>query len=101
MFAKNVVVTNPEPGWLVIVFQILRGFADNTAGKKMIARADGGQAGQINIGPDDALRAEFDAFINHRIGRDFHSGIEPGFGMNYSRRMDHRIKVGDGFDLPS
>ena len=70
VLAENVVVADAQARRLVPVFQILRRVADDTARVKRIVRADGRQAREINVRPDDAVRAQLHAFVNHGIRPD-------------------------------
>jgi hypothetical protein len=76
VFAEDVVVADADAGGGAVVFQILRGIADDAARMKAVARAHGQQAGEINMGTDDAARAEFHAGVNDCIRPDLHGRIE-------------------------
>jgi hypothetical protein len=69
-------VADADAGGGAVVFQILRGIADDATRMKAVARAHGQQAGEVNVRPDDAARAEFHALINDRIRPDLHGRIE-------------------------
>ena len=58
VFTENVIVANSQSRRLVLVFQILRSVADDAAGVEFIMRTDFCDAGQINMRPDDAMRAD-------------------------------------------
>lgn len=94
MLAKDVVAANPEPGGLAGVFQILRRFADHAARIKAVVSANGCPPGQINMGADDAVRADLHAFINDSIGADLDRSVQFRPGMNNSGRMNHNAKNG-------
>ena len=70
VFAENIVVADAQPRRLVLVFQILRRVADDAAGVKLVVRADRRHAREINVRPDDAVRAQLHAFVNHGIRPD-------------------------------
>src|ERR1017187_3963756 len=70
VLAKNIVVADAQPRQLAFVFQILGRVPDDATGVKMVVRANFRFAGQINVRPDDAIRAQFDAGINHGIRPD-------------------------------
>ena len=95
MFMEYIVVANAQPRRLALVLQILRRAADDAAGVKIIARASRGQSGEINVRPDDAIRAQFDALVNHGIRPDPDRGIQFCPGMNDGGRMNHKFKVAD------
>ena len=70
MFAEHVVITNAQPRRLALVFQILRCIADDAARVKTIAHAYRRQSRQINVRPDNAIRAQLDALVNHGMRPD-------------------------------
>ena len=70
MFAEYIVVADAQPRRLALVFQILRLVADDAAGMKRIVRAGRRQPREINMRPDDAVRAQLHAFVNHGIRPD-------------------------------
>ena len=84
VFAENIVVADAQPRRFALVFQILRRVADDAAGVKLIVRADFCFARQINMRPDNAMRAKFHARVNH--------GIRP----DLDRRVQLRFRMDDG-----
>ncbi len=90
MFAEDVVVANAQARRLVFVFQILRRVADDATGVKPVARANRRQPGKINMRPDDAVRAQLHAFVNHGIRPDPDRGVQFGLRMNDGGWMNHR-----------
>ena len=86
-------IADAQPRRLAFVFQVLRLVTDDTAGMKRIVRADGRQSREINVRPDDAVRAQLHAFVDHGIRPDANGRIQPGFRMNDGGWMNHRIKV--------
>ena len=55
---------------LVLVFQILRRVADDAARVELILRPILVIAREINVRPDDAMRAQLHARVNHGIRPD-------------------------------
>lgn len=88
-FAKGVVVSNAQARRSVFVFQVLRSFADNCACKNFVVRANGAVAGDVSVRADNAARPEDNVFINDRERAHRDVGVELGFGMDNSRRMNH------------
>ena len=66
---------------------------NDTAGVKLIVRANRRQSREINVRPDAAVRAQFHAFVNHGIRPDANGRIQFGLRMNNGGWMNHRIKV--------
>ena len=90
VLAKDVVVADPQPGGLPVVFQVLRRFADHAAGIKAVLRADGRQAGQIDLRADDTVRADLHAFINDGVRPDLDRRVQLRPGMNDGGWMNHQ-----------
>ena len=90
VLAKDVMVPDPQPGRLPVVFQVLRRLADHAAGVEAVVRADGRQAGQIDLRADDAVRADLHAFINDRVRSDSDRRVQFRLGMNDSGWMNHQ-----------
>ena len=76
VFAEDIVVADAQARRLVLVFQILRRVADDAAGVKLVARANRRQPGEINVRPDDAIRAQLHALVNHGIRPDADRGVQ-------------------------
>ena len=89
VLAKNIVVADAQMRRFAMIFQILRGVADDAAGVEFILRADFGDAGEMNVRPDDAMRAEFHALVNHGERPDFGGRVQLCFRMNNGGRMNH------------
>ena len=70
VLAKNVVVANAHPRRRTVIFQILRRVADDAACVKPVVRANGRQSGEINVRPDNAMRAQLHPFVNDGIRAD-------------------------------
>ena len=101
MFAKHIVVADAQPRWLVLVFQVLWRIADDTAGVKTVARTDRGQPREIYLWPNDTIRAQLDALIDHGVWPDPDRRIQLRPGVNDGRWMNHKFKVADSARLPS
>ena len=93
MFAEAVVVADAQPRRLTFVLHVHRLVANDTAGVKPIVRANRRQSREINERPDNAMRAQFHAFVNHGIWPDVNGRIQPGFRMNDGGWMNHKVKV--------
>ena len=89
VFAKHVVVADAQAGRLVPVFQILRRAADHAAGVKLVARADGGLPGQMNMRPDPTMRPHHHILLDDGVGTDDHGGVQLRFRVDDSRGVDH------------
>ena len=94
MFAKDVLIANPQPGWLVFILQILRRFTDDAPGEKLVLRADARKTRQIDMGADDAIRTQFNPFINDGVRSNLDIGWNSGFRMNNGSWMNHNLKSG-------
>jgi hypothetical protein len=93
VFADYVVVANAHPRRFTLVFQILRLVANDAARMEYIVRTGRRQAREINVRPDDAVRAQFHALVNHGIRPDANGRIQLGLRMNDGGWMNHRVKV--------
>ena len=89
VLANNVVVTNHDGGRTATKAEILRKIADDGAGVDAVARAEGGCAGEINMGTDLAFVADADFPIDHGVGTNADPGTDASTGMNDSGRMNH------------
>src|ERR1043165_7021741 len=49
VLAKDIVIPDSQAGWFVAIFQILRCFTNDTAGKESVSRADGCASRYINM----------------------------------------------------
>jgi hypothetical protein len=67
MFAKAVVVADAQPRRLTLVFHVHRLVPNDTAGVKPIVRANRRQPREVNLRPDDTIRPQLDARINHGV----------------------------------
>ena len=76
MFAEAVVVADAQPRRLALVFQVHRLVTNDTAGVKPIVRANRRQSREINVRPDDAVRAQLHASVNHGIRPDANGRIQ-------------------------
>jgi hypothetical protein len=75
MFAKDIVVANPQPARLAVVFQILRRIAEHAPGMDLIVTPNRRHAREIRMRPNDAVRPHFDTFVNHRIWADLNGRV--------------------------
>ena len=89
VFAENILVANPQPCRFALVFQILWRVADDAARVEPVAGANGRQPGEIHMRPDDAVRAQLDASVNHGIRPDLNRRVQFCLRMNDGRRMNH------------
>ena len=89
MFAEDVVVSDAQPRRLVLVFQILWRVANHATGMELVVRANRRQSGEINVRPDDAIRAKDDALVNDGIRSDPDRRIQLCFWMNDGGWMNH------------
>jgi hypothetical protein len=89
VLAKNIVVADPQPSRFIPVFQVLRGIANDASGVESIVRADGGMPGDMNVRPNEAMRAEDHVLVDHGVGADGDRGVELGFGMDDGGRVNH------------
>src|ERR1041384_6893779 len=101
ILAEHVMIADAEAGRRALVFQILWGFAQDTASKATVMGADDRQTGEIDVGADDAIRSDLHVLINHDIRTDLHRRIEPGFWMDKGGRMNHGFRVEQRARLPS
>jgi len=67
VLAEPVAVTDFQSSRFPTIFQILRGFSDDSAGKKQIFLADRGKTSEIRVRPHDALRADMNALVDDGI----------------------------------
>lgn len=100
-FPKHVAVTDAEMGRFALVFEILGAMADGGEGIKKIATPDFGGAvdddvalevtilSEEDVGADDAIRADADAFAERGGGIDDGSGMDT-HGGSFSGRGDQR-----------
>jgi hypothetical protein len=95
MFAKHIVVADAQPRRLVLVFQVLWRIADDTAGVKTVAHTDRGPPREIYLWPNDTIRAQLDAPVNHGIRPNPDRGIQLRLRVNDGRWMYHEFKVAD------
>ena len=65
IFTKNVMGTEAKTGGFVLVFEILRGIADDTTGVELIMAPHGEVACQVDVRSDGALFTDLDMFIHH------------------------------------
>ena len=97
VFAKNVIAADAESGRVVLVFEVLWGFADHAAGVKAVHRSDFGVAGKVNVWANHAVCSEADVRIDDDIRADFASGIELGGRVDDRGRVNHEsIKMRRG-----
>ena len=89
VLAENILVANKQPGGLALVLHILRRVADDTARVKPVAGSDTAHAGEVNMGPHPAFRAERDVLVNDRESADHDGRVQLGIGVDDSGRMDH------------
>src|SRR4051812_50095137 len=82
MLPNDIVIADTQTRQRAAEFQIHRRVTDDTTGVKAVVRANDRDAGEVNVRPDDAVRADFHAFVNHDIRPDANRGIQPGFRMN-------------------
>jgi len=99
VFAENIMVADAHTRRFAVVFQILRRVADDAAGVKNVVRADLGDAGEIDVRSDDAVRAEFHVRVNHGIRPDVDGGVQFRLRMNDGGRMNH-LAATDSHKLP-
>src|SRR5215472_9907505 len=57
-----------------------------------VFRADGGNAGDVNVRTDYAMGADFHMFIDHTVRANVDCGVEVGFRMDDRCWMNHRAK---------
>ena len=89
MLAENIVVADAHARRFGFIFQILRHVADHAARVKLIVRTNLRDAGQINVRPHDAMRAEFYTRVNHGIRADADGRVQLRLRMDDGRRMNH------------
>src|ERR1043166_6125719 len=92
MFAENIVVSDPQPGRLVLIFQILRGFSDDAPREKSVSCSDSRLARDINVRSNNATCAYFNSLIDYSIGPHADIGLKPRLGMHNCRWMNHNIR---------
>ena len=89
VFAKNILVADAQPRRLALVFQILRRVANHAARVEPVAGANRRQPGEINVRPDDAVRAQLNTGVNHGERLDSNRRVQLRLRMNDGRRMNH------------
>jgi len=89
VLAKDIMLADAQPRWRATKFQIHWRIADDTARVEVVVRANRRGTGEVNVRPDDAVRADFHPFIDHSVRTDANGGIQPGFRMNHGSWMDH------------
>src|SRR6185312_11288245 len=93
VFAENIFVADADARGRAVVFQILRRVANDATGVKIIFGPNGGDAGKIDVRPDDTARADFDGFVDDSVRADGDAGVHLRFRMNDGGRMNHRGRV--------
>src|ERR1043166_6368011 len=82
VFAEDVVVADFERGRFVVVFEMLRPFAEDGAGEYLIVLAHGHWAEEIGAGPNQAVIAYGDVAFNESKWANFDIFAEPGLWRN-------------------
>ena len=94
VLAKYIVVADPQPRGLAGVFQVLGRLPDHAAGIKPVLRANGRLTRQIDVRADDAVQADFHAFINYRVRPNPDRSVQFRPGMYDGCWMDHQANSG-------
>src|SRR5438105_6073348 len=78
VLAKNIIVPNPQSRGLAIVLQVLRRFANDGPGKKMVSRADAGVAGNIDMRTNDTAGPNFHPLVDDGVGPNTDGAVQFG-----------------------
>src|SRR4051812_15137348 len=89
MFAEDVAIADAEPGGIVLILEVLGRIADDATGMKPVAAADLGVTRQMDMRPNNTIRAQFHGFVDDSIRPDLDGGGQFRFRMNDGGRMDH------------
>jgi hypothetical protein len=83
------VIADAQPRRSIFVFEILGRVTDDAARMKLIVRADGRQASQIDMRSDDAMRADDYILVDHGVRSDCDSRIQLRSRMHNGTAVDH------------
>ena len=89
VFAENIPIPDAKARGSSVIFEILRGISDDTAGMKYIISAEGGVSGEVDVRAYATAAADADMGIDDRIGTHLDVGSERRVRMDNSRGMDH------------
>src|SRR5579863_10117307 len=96
MFAKHVVSADPQSCRGILVFEVLRRIADDTARVKDIVRADKRRAREVHVGSEATVRAERYVFVDDRIGPHICARIHLRPRMDDGGLMNHGAESSHG-----
>src|SRR5262249_6714657 len=82
VFADDVVVADLDRGAFTLVFEVLRGVADDGAGVNDVSLAHGDRAKEVGARTDDAVVAQDDVAFEISKSTDFAVFADDGFGRN-------------------
>ena len=82
VFPKNVVITNSQACRFAVVFDILRGVADDRTSVELVALANGGLPGEMDMGGEGAVGTQRDSSVDDCVWPDYGSLMYVGSGVN-------------------
>jgi hypothetical protein len=89
VFANNVSITQDEPSGFSCIFEILRSFAQHSAGKYLVGGAQDGGPGDVDMSSNPTVWANSDVLIDHGVWSNHNRGMKFGLGVNDRSLMNH------------
>jgi len=93
VFPKNVVIVNSQACGFAVVFDILRGIADDRTCVELVALANGGLPGEMDMGSEGAVGTQRDSSVDDCVWPDYGSLMYVGSGVNDGGRVNVQFPI--------
>lgn len=100
LFAEDVAIADFDAGRLVVIFEMLRPFAQDSAGIDEVASAEGHGPEEIRAGADDAIIADGHGAIDDGEGADLDVLAKAGLWRNHGSGVNSATRRQGHFDTP-